>query len=303
MESAYQILTRIRSPHHYVPSYFPVITWIRFSLVVACAVLVGVWQAAGNADSPDAAYSGRSFRMMISLSAICLAVLLVAVTGSLLVPSPLIVKLQLFKTGIVLKSVSIVVVITGMIPFLPVRFRDWLDRTKPDTWISSAFTSVLLILTIVIATSDLTVGQRMAPGRSPSRRATDEMLQWIRKESPESALFLVPPEMTGFRFGAERAIFVNFKAVPYAPQDLIEWYRRMRILSANAPVEPGGTAYLRAAKTRFQERSSESMTQLMTVTHTTFLVRNSNFSSGSPQLRPVFSNSSWSIFKLEDAIE
>jgi len=301
--SAYRILTQVRSPHHYIPGYFPTATWIRFGLIVVGALLMGLWYAGKHIDTHRLVRTDRSFRVMIVLSVICLMVLVVAMSGSVLIETPLVVKLQLFKVGIVLKSISIVLIILGLISLLPSRFRDRWDRSNPDGWILAAASSAVLILLIFVSSSDLVGSQRMAPGRSPFRRATDEMMRWVRAETAESSRFVVPPGMTGFRYGAERAIFVNFKAVPYAPRDLLEWYRRMTVLSPDADVKPGGSAYLRAAEARFQERSIESTAKLMTHTHTTFMVRRSDYTDESPLIRPVFSNEAWWIFELNTSNE
>jgi hypothetical protein len=44
-------------------------------------------------------------------------------------------------------------------------------------------------------------------------------------------VFIVPPSSSDFRSNARRAIFVNYKAVPFSPSYLREWQTRIEVLS------------------------------------------------------------------------
>lgn len=58
-----------------------------------------------------------------------------------------------------------------------------------------------------------------------------EMYTWIRDHTPKDALFLIPPRLERFRLIGERAIVVDWKGSPYAPSDVLEWYRRLEDIS------------------------------------------------------------------------
>jgi hypothetical protein len=51
---------------------------------------------------------------------------------------------------------------------------------------------------------------------------------WARENTPLDAVFLVPPGESSMRLRAERAIVVNFKAVPQLSGELPEWRDRLR---------------------------------------------------------------------------
>jgi hypothetical protein len=51
---------------------------------------------------------------------------------------------------------------------------------------------------------------------------------YARQNTPIDALFLVPPNESEFRLRAQRAIIVNFKAVPQLGSELAEWSQRLR---------------------------------------------------------------------------
>ncbi len=54
------------------------------------------------------------------------------------------------------------------------------------------------------------------------------MCQWVKDNTPEDALFLVPPEEQSFRLHAQRAIIVNFKGVPQLNAELVVWRDRLQ---------------------------------------------------------------------------
>jgi hypothetical protein len=52
--------------------------------------------------------------------------------------------------------------------------------------------------------------------------------RWAREHSPRDAIFVVPPFLGRFRIGAERAIVVDFKGMPFSDDAQREWYERLR---------------------------------------------------------------------------
>jgi len=55
----------------------------------------------------------------------------------------------------------------------------------------------------------------------------DELYRWLREKSPKDAVFLTPPDLEGARFLGQRAIVVDWKAVPLIPTELLGWYERL----------------------------------------------------------------------------
>lgn len=55
----------------------------------------------------------------------------------------------------------------------------------------------------------------------------DQLYAWLKQNTEEDAILLSPPEMEGVRFHAQRAIVVDWKAVPIVPSEIIEWHRRL----------------------------------------------------------------------------
>lgn len=65
------------------------------------------------------------------------------------------------------------------------------------------------------------------------KKPVKQLYEFIGKETPKNSVFLVPPmdgNLQSFRIIARRAIFVNYKAVPYKFSEVKEWKRRMDLL-------------------------------------------------------------------------
>lgn len=54
-----------------------------------------------------------------------------------------------------------------------------------------------------------------------------ELANYVKQNTPEDAVFYVPPRFGEFRYMAERAIVVDFAAYPFQDQAMREWYSRI----------------------------------------------------------------------------
>lgn len=52
--------------------------------------------------------------------------------------------------------------------------------------------------------------------------------QAIKKQTKNSDILIVPPHLSAIRFSANRAIVIDFKAIPYQDNALLEWRQRIR---------------------------------------------------------------------------
>jgi hypothetical protein len=55
--------------------------------------------------------------------------------------------------------------------------------------------------------------------------------------TPESSVFLIPPQFENFRLNARRAVVVDFKSTPVNPGQLLEWYRRLCLVCGRDDVK------------------------------------------------------------------
>ena len=59
--------------------------------------------------------------------------------------------------------------------------------------------------------------------------------EYARQNTPGDAIFLTPPGFGGFRMSAERAIVVDWKAIPFHDEGLLGWWRRINDCYGNFP--------------------------------------------------------------------
>ena len=62
--------------------------------------------------------------------------------------------------------------------------------------------------------------------------AMAQVAKWVRKNTPNDAVFLVPPDEETFRLATRRGIVVNFKGVPQLSSELPQWRDRMESVLA-----------------------------------------------------------------------
>ena len=60
------------------------------------------------------------------------------------------------------------------------------------------------------------------------------LAEWVNKNTPNNAIFLVPPEFEKFRLVSERAIVADWKAFPFQEAAFYEWFLRIRAISGQS---------------------------------------------------------------------
>jgi hypothetical protein len=72
-----------------------------------------------------------------------------------------------------------------------------------------------------------------------SKTSWQEMTEWIRDNTPKSAIIMAPPWESTFWLDAERAQVVSYKRPPHNVR-LLEWYRRLMAMNGG-PLHSRGT--------------------------------------------------------------
>ncbi len=65
-------------------------------------------------------------------------------------------------------------------------------------------------------------------GRVTYEENLSEVYMFIQDETPEDAILLTPPLVDSFPLGANRAIIVDFKSMPFEEEYMVEWYERLK---------------------------------------------------------------------------
>ena len=53
---------------------------------------------------------------------------------------------------------------------------------------------------------------------------------WCRTRTARSDVFIIPPDLAGFRLGARRAVVVDWKCMPILPKATVQWYHRLQAI-------------------------------------------------------------------------
>ncbi len=86
--------------------------------------------------------------------------------------------------------------------------------------------------------------------------------RWIRRNTPEDSVFLIPPGTSDFRLGARRAAFVDWKCCPMKGEEILEWKRRMLAAMGTRRFPTQGYALHRVANHRYNARPLKALQRL-----------------------------------------
>ncbi len=87
-----------------------------------------------------------------------------------------------------------------------------------------------------------------APEFGLADTSRQEIYEWIAQNTPNDALFVIPPRHDAFRLYAERSVIADWKTSPVLPNEVLEWYGRMEVLSGYR--EPKWTMNVEAGYSR-----------------------------------------------------
>lgn len=240
-----EILAFMRNAHHYVSSLFPWWHYISFILLLIIFFLI-IHIIKKKID----AYIERSVLLAVfSILLLCL----VGAIGTEIFPFYPIVLLQTFRLTLFVYFFAAVAIFGGiyylvdqkklapMLIFIPIFL------TNPSFFLSvskiniiAAIVGFLLIAfykstpryifaLLLIGFFSLSRFHQKANFSSYIASPSDEskVTQWAKKNTPQEAIFLVPPEFESFRLLSNRAIVADWKAFPFQQKAMVDWAKRM----------------------------------------------------------------------------
>lgn len=84
-------------------------------------------------------------------------------------------------------------------------------------------------LPLLIAVFLMQMGAARKDFLGPPPTADEQNLyQWCQARTARGDVFIIPPSLSGFRLGAERAIVIDFRCIGARPSENVEWYNRLR---------------------------------------------------------------------------
>lgn len=227
----------IRHPHHYLPSRWGATTILVTAVLVVGGTALLAWTRETTFRDARAAAFGL---------AVPVAVAPVLFFGGWVftevVTIPVVVKLQPFYA----EEVLYVVLLGGLVA-LPLNYAERLSARSLRTPVLAVVVAALLVATLAAGPTVESVTAVDRPGyvENPDGSRADAY-RWIRGNTPEDAVFVIPPSLSSFRLGADRAIVVDFKTFVFTPDGTVEWKERMSAVCNRdvAAVEGGGFGVL-----------------------------------------------------------
>jgi len=230
------LYVRLRHPHHYDPTSWPVWLWMAFLWPLPLAL-----HAFHQLRDAPAVRARQIFLilLMVQLAAIALA-------GFFYI-SQTAVQLSLYRFSIFVQLLACISV------------ANWAGARIGAAWSGWVASAACLIL----AGLGFVRGSFLGLFHMPTDDAAYlEVCRWARENTDRNSIFLVPPGESGFRLNAHRAIVVNFKAVPQLGRELPEWARRVQAVAGVADLRQLPRGYARTLDEldrRYRERSADDL--------------------------------------------
>jgi hypothetical protein len=125
-------------------------------------------------------------------------------------------------------------------------------------------------------------------------RANVELYRWLRESSPRDAIYLTPPDLDGARYLGQRAIVVDWKAVPLIPSELLVWYERLCDVTGR---HVGGTGDLGG----YHSMDAERLALIEAKYHPDYLVLRRGGERRFASFPVVYQNGGYSVLKIVPA--
>jgi hypothetical protein len=90
-------------------------------------------------------------------------------------------------------------------------------------WAGRAAWAIMAVLAVAGFASF--IQHLQARNHEPQQRLFNE----VRRMAAPGQVFLIPPKLQAFRLDTGEPAFVDFKAIPYAPAEVLAWYDRIQL--------------------------------------------------------------------------
>ncbi|MEA2707458.1 MAG: hypothetical protein QOF78_59 [Phycisphaerales bacterium] len=203
-----EIYVNLRHPHHYAPLSWPIALWVSFLWPIP---LAWMWfHKVEDHPTPPANAPAQAQRIVNFL----LLLLVVAFVGAgVWYVSDTLVQLSLWRFSVFVKLLTCVAAAMWIV-----------SAMKRERVITTMSAIVGLAMIAACVARGPYVGLFRMPDDDAKYLAACD---WIQKNTPADAVFLIPPDEQAFRLRARRAIVVNYKCVPQLSAELPEWRERL----------------------------------------------------------------------------
>ncbi len=276
--SYFYMLFEFRAPHHYMPTSFTPESAFGFAVLLVLGL-------ACFGRMPHV-YSTLIRRSLIVIAGLCALSLLC----SELLRVDTITKLQLFKLTVLVK-VFCVIMVSNVVAQLIQRFSRRTVTFFFDHGHFALGATILIAATLLIVSPDA-LGIRQAPTTNPA----EQVAAWARESTDKDAVFAVPPHWAHFRSQAQRAIVVNFKAIPFHQPYMTQWFTRLLDMAPVTPPRRGGLNLISALDSAYLALPSEKIHRLSTTYGFQYIVRQE--ADAPDNFQTVYQAGPWTVWRV-----
>jgi len=285
------IMTHLRVPHHYLPSAFSSASWLKLS---ALALLtLGFW-IASKAPLFELLKGRQELRtrpevLIVRIIVLLIAVLAVAFLFTDVWEIPNVVRLQPFNLSVFLRVATSIVLAQALCELMPREMYSYIERTLHKGWL---FVSVVFLFGAIAIYVNIGPNARLA-----DRTDLEAFFDTAESESHPDAVFAIPPSMSGFQVGANRAQFVSFKSFPFSSQPTLEWLRRLRLTAPVENLEPGGVPLLERFDAAYAAQDPDYWKEILQREHIDFVVRQrQDGDEWTEHIEPAWCSNNWCVY-------
>jgi hypothetical protein len=261
-------IMEFRLSHHFFASYFGLLNLL-LGLFFA---IISIWF-----------YKDKLKWFLITILVGCI----VYEIGVELMRSPLVLYTQWWKTTIWMEALAIIALVA------------FFEKIKSVTRLFSKLNLILPVSLLLIVSFYRLSGFF---GEIP-----DYMLPWVhtktsevdiseiaQKLTPENATFIIPPDLTAFRWYSKRDTYVDYKAMIHNEPFLKDWYDRINeIYGYNLDLKKSGISFIQQANETLKSRELITRWKSLGVTH---LI---SATSGISDLQFISGNQRFSLYKIQ----
>ena len=210
----WEIYVNIRVPHHVLPSYFRIETWIKMAIFTLLNILFLIKTKNLKVKLLS---SYALFSVIISL--IGLAIFFVLGNSHHL-------KYYFFRyADIMLPFITLVNAVSIAIE----------KKNKTLLKRKNQIKTAVVIISLFCITPELMYIQdnaTLSPQKMLESTVEDiAMIKWVKKNTSKNEVFITPPGASFFYINYERPMFVSWKHSPQGATDLEEWYKRLKLIN------------------------------------------------------------------------
>lgn len=206
VSQAYRTLVFYRIPHHAVISeWFDLTSVVQLCLMILA--LTFIWK--------------RS-RRLFSIMAVCLGSMVLLSILQFILSSDMLALAFPWRISVILIPLA-----TGVL-IIPIVEAFWKFTSRIMNKYKMAIWVLISILLISVAAAGIVRFQIELSQQKSSPEFS--LIDFVREEKQPGDVYLIPPKMQDFRLASGAPIYVDFKSIPYRPDDVLEWYRRIRII-------------------------------------------------------------------------